>query len=120
MSVFVAFEREMIVERVAAGLARARAEGKRLGRPKVAAAIEAAVRADHAAGKIFRPSRGSGESRSARCSGCWARRLPPEDDSGAPLALCAFLTVPLAHREAPGDGAGAWLQAGIPPGRLRL
>lgn len=33
MGVFAEFERAMIVERVNAGLARARAEGKRLGRP---------------------------------------------------------------------------------------
>ncbi len=35
MSVFADFERAMIVERTKAGLARARAEGKTLGRPKV-------------------------------------------------------------------------------------
>src|ERR1700726_209974 len=33
MAVFAEFERAMIVERVKAGLARARAQGKRLGRP---------------------------------------------------------------------------------------
>jgi DNA invertase Pin-like site-specific DNA recombinase len=33
MSVFAEFERAMIQERVRAGLARARGEGKRLGRP---------------------------------------------------------------------------------------
>ena len=33
MGVFAEFERAMIVERVNAGLARARAAGKRLGRP---------------------------------------------------------------------------------------
>jgi DNA invertase Pin-like site-specific DNA recombinase len=33
MGVFAEFERAMIVERVKAGLARARAQGKRLGRP---------------------------------------------------------------------------------------
>ncbi len=36
MGVFAEFERSMIVERVNAGLARARAQGKRLGRPTVA------------------------------------------------------------------------------------
>jgi DNA invertase Pin-like site-specific DNA recombinase len=35
LSVFAEFERAMIQERVKAGLARARAAGKRLGRPKV-------------------------------------------------------------------------------------
>jgi DNA invertase Pin-like site-specific DNA recombinase len=38
MSVFAEFERAMIQERVRAGLARARDEGKTLGRPKTAPA----------------------------------------------------------------------------------
>jgi DNA invertase Pin-like site-specific DNA recombinase len=42
--VFAEFEREMIVERVNAGLRRAREHGKRLGRPKVGDHVEAAVR----------------------------------------------------------------------------
>jgi DNA invertase Pin-like site-specific DNA recombinase len=42
--VFAEFEREMIVERVNAGLRRARAQGKRLGRPRVGDHVEAAVR----------------------------------------------------------------------------
>ena len=40
MGVFVEFERSMIQERVRAGLARARDEGKRLGRPKIDSATE--------------------------------------------------------------------------------
>lgn len=44
MGVFAEFERAMIQERVRAGLARAKAEGKRLGRPKVDEATEDAVR----------------------------------------------------------------------------
>ena len=36
MGVFAEFERAMIAERVRAGLARARSEGKRLGRPPIA------------------------------------------------------------------------------------
>ena len=45
MGVFAEFERAMIVERVNAGLARARAEGKRLGRPTtLTPAIERKVR----------------------------------------------------------------------------
>jgi DNA invertase Pin-like site-specific DNA recombinase len=43
MSVFAEFEREMIVERVKAGLKHAKAEGKVLGRPRVSAAVEAKV-----------------------------------------------------------------------------
>lgn len=44
MGVFAEFERSMIVERVKAGLKRARANGKRLGRPKVDYYKEAKVR----------------------------------------------------------------------------
>lgn len=50
MGVFAEFERAMIVERVNAGLARARAQGKRLGRPTLPADKEGAVRALLAAG----------------------------------------------------------------------
>jgi DNA invertase Pin-like site-specific DNA recombinase len=45
MGVFAEFERSMIQERVRAGLARARAEGKRFGRPGTDAAIEEKIRA---------------------------------------------------------------------------
>jgi len=48
--VFAEFERSIIVERVNAGLARARAQGKTLGRPKLDAATEARIRAFRAAG----------------------------------------------------------------------
>jgi DNA invertase Pin-like site-specific DNA recombinase len=41
--VFAEFERAMIQERVKAGLARARAQGKTLGRPKVATHVERSV-----------------------------------------------------------------------------
>jgi DNA invertase Pin-like site-specific DNA recombinase len=43
LGVFAEFERSMIVERAKAGLKRARAEGKTLGRPRVSAAIEEKV-----------------------------------------------------------------------------
>jgi DNA invertase Pin-like site-specific DNA recombinase len=49
--VFAEFERAMIQERVRAGLARARAQGKVLGRPRVSARVEAAVRALRAKGR---------------------------------------------------------------------
>ena len=42
--VFAQFERSMIVARVNAGLKRARANGKTLGRPKIAASTEASIR----------------------------------------------------------------------------
>ncbi len=51
MGVFAEFERTMIQERVHAGLARARAEGKRLGRPKVAKKTERAILTARASGK---------------------------------------------------------------------
>src|SRR4051812_27678627 len=48
--VFAEFERAMIQERVKAGLARARADGKTLGRPKVSPEIEERIRELRAAG----------------------------------------------------------------------
>jgi DNA invertase Pin-like site-specific DNA recombinase len=44
MGVFAEFERAMIQERVNTGLARARAEGTTLGRPKIKASTEAGIR----------------------------------------------------------------------------
>ena len=44
MGVFAEFERAMIQERVRAGLARAKSEGKRLGRPPIPPALEARIR----------------------------------------------------------------------------
>jgi DNA invertase Pin-like site-specific DNA recombinase len=35
LAVFAEFERDLIIDRVRAGLARARAQGKRLGRPRI-------------------------------------------------------------------------------------
>ena len=48
--VFAEFERAMIQERVKAGLARARSQGKILGRPKVSNNVEKAVLAARASG----------------------------------------------------------------------
>jgi len=50
MGVFAEFERAMIQERVKAGLRRARAQGKTLGRPKVGGDIEKAILAARADG----------------------------------------------------------------------
>ena len=47
---FAEFERDMIRGRVNAGLARARAHGVQLGRPKVSAKVEAAIRESLGAG----------------------------------------------------------------------
>jgi DNA invertase Pin-like site-specific DNA recombinase len=60
--VFAEFERSMIVERVNAGLARARAQGKTLGRPRVSARTEAQIRRLRA--------KGMGMGRIARQLGC--------------------------------------------------
>jgi DNA invertase Pin-like site-specific DNA recombinase len=43
MGVFAEFERAMIQERVRAGLKRAKDEGKRLGRPRIASDLEKAI-----------------------------------------------------------------------------
>lgn len=62
LGVFSEFERSIIVERTLAGLARARAQGKVLGRPKVSEKIEEAVRAAL--------SEGQGIIKIARSVGC--------------------------------------------------
>jgi DNA invertase Pin-like site-specific DNA recombinase len=49
--VFAQFERAMIQERVKAGLERARAQGKRLGRPRIPDRVEQAIRAARQQGK---------------------------------------------------------------------
>jgi DNA invertase Pin-like site-specific DNA recombinase len=54
MGVFAEFERAMIRDRVNAGLARAKSEGKTLGRPKLAADKTTAIRASLAAGNSVR------------------------------------------------------------------
>jgi DNA invertase Pin-like site-specific DNA recombinase len=48
---FAEFERNMIRQRINAGLARARAQGKKIGRPKIDAKTEAAIRAALASGE---------------------------------------------------------------------
>ena len=50
MAVFAEFERAMIQERVGAGLARVRSEGKTLGRPRTPLDVERAIRATLAGG----------------------------------------------------------------------
>lgn len=50
LAVFAAFEREILQERVRAGLAHARQNGRRLGRPIMAATKAGDVRALHCAG----------------------------------------------------------------------
>ena len=43
LGVFAEFERSIIQERVRAGLRRAKAEGKQLGRPRIASQLEAKI-----------------------------------------------------------------------------
>lgn len=62
VGVFAEFERSMISGRVNSGLARARAAGVQLGRPKVAKSVEAAIRA--------RLTAGEGIGRIAKAEGC--------------------------------------------------
>ena len=50
LAVFAAFEREVLQERTRAGMAHARQNGKRLGRPATAAAHTAEIRKLHRAG----------------------------------------------------------------------
>jgi DNA invertase Pin-like site-specific DNA recombinase len=50
LSVFADFERSIIQERVRSGLARAKGEGKVLGRPKIAVDVESAIRTTLATG----------------------------------------------------------------------
>jgi DNA invertase Pin-like site-specific DNA recombinase len=50
LGVFAELERELIRERVLVGMARARSQGKHLGRPRVDTDVEAAVRATLASG----------------------------------------------------------------------
>jgi len=54
LGVFAEFERAMIVERVHAGLKRAKAQGKVLGRPRVREAKEKAIRRELAKGTGIR------------------------------------------------------------------
>ena len=54
MGVFAEFERAMMQERIKSGLARAKAEGRQLGRPKVPEKMEQAIRTAHAAGSGLR------------------------------------------------------------------
>ena len=50
LAIFAEFEREILCERTRAGLAQARQNGKRLGRPETAARHAAEIRKLHRAG----------------------------------------------------------------------
>ena len=54
LGVFAEFERVMIKERINAGLSRARAQGKKLGRPRVSLEVESKIRELRSMGKGIR------------------------------------------------------------------
>lgn len=54
LGVFAEFERAIIVERVRAGIARARTEGKHLGRPRISSETEQTIRVALAEGRGIR------------------------------------------------------------------
>jgi DNA invertase Pin-like site-specific DNA recombinase len=54
LGVFAEFERSIIQERVRAGIARAKAQGKHCGRPRIDSKIERAIRAALAEGQGIR------------------------------------------------------------------
>jgi DNA invertase Pin-like site-specific DNA recombinase len=61
LGVFSEFERAMIVDRVKAGMRRAKAQGKAIGRPMVGEEIEERIRGELALGKgIHRVARAVG------------------------------------------------------------
>ena len=78
LGVFAEFERSMIQARVNAGLARARAAGVKLGRPKVAKSREAAIRARLAAGE--------GMLKVAKAEGCGVSTVQRVKAAMAPAA----------------------------------
>ena len=65
--VFAEFERAIIVERVRAGIARAKAEGKHLGRPRINGETEQAILVALAEGKGIR----QGGARDAASASAW-------------------------------------------------
>jgi DNA invertase Pin-like site-specific DNA recombinase len=82
LGVFAEFERSMIQERIAAGIARARQKGTRsgraFGRPKLSAEREAAVRASLAAGTGIRKT-----ARLAGTGNATVARIAAEMQAGA-------------------------------------
>jgi DNA invertase Pin-like site-specific DNA recombinase len=76
--VFAEFERAMIRKQVKAGLERARAQGKTLGRPRTPEFVEIKIRAERRKGKGIKKIASSSVSASAPCSGWYMnQRLEP-------------------------------------------
>jgi hypothetical protein len=84
---FAEFERSMIRQRVNAGLARARAQGRRLGRPPLAADKEASVRALLASG--------TGIAKAARCAPALCSGKPNDLAAGTASHQLNFLAARL-------------------------
>ena len=81
LGVFAEFERAIIVERVRAGLARARAEGRTLGRPRITPELEARIRQHRAEGagiKVIAKALGCGSARCSVSPPKQAKHRPPE------------------------------------------
>ena len=77
LGVFAEFERAMIQERVKSGLARAKAEGKRIGRPRLAPAKQDMIRKLRA--------EGVGMRKVARMVGCGVSAVQTVCHEGEPL-----------------------------------
>jgi hypothetical protein len=81
------FERAMIQERVRAGLARAKSEGKRLGRPWIAPELEERISKTLATpGRPGARSRSGSGSIPARCNGLAALALLRTAPQGSSVA----------------------------------
>ena len=88
LGVFAEFERAMIVERVQAGLRRARAQGKRLGRPRVARRWRRRSAAGWPGVEASMPRRGrSGSARGRYSSGHERNRRGRRNSGLRPLGL---------------------------------
>src|SRR5262249_20354028 len=92
LGVFAEFERSMIQERVRAGLARARSEGKQLGRPRIAPELEKRILA-----ALKAPGRTEGVRKIAERfgvdPGTVQRISRPFDGADASADLEAFATI---------------------------
>jgi len=73
--IFAQFERAMIVERTKAGMARARARGKRIGRPPASDAMVSAIRALRVKGRGM-----DAIAKELRCGKCLSLRVCQEYD----------------------------------------
>ena len=99
LAVFAAFEREILGERTRAGLAHARQNGKRLGRPATAAVHAAEIRKLHRAGVSQIRDRPPAADR--------AHFRPPNPGRFLPeIGRLAFFTQ--AHRKHTAVGKEAW------------